>query len=60
MTSPKRPETVEPDEDVIEEGCGYSWDHTVRELGEGHWECTECGAEGWDEDGDEEIRDVDS
>lgn len=33
-----------------EYGCGYEWDHTASELGEGHWECTECGAEGWDDD----------
>jgi len=31
-------------------GCGYEWDHTIQRLGEGHWECTECGAEGCDEE----------
>lgn len=40
---------LEPIETGDEEGCGYSWDHTSRDLGDGHWECTECGAEGWDE-----------
>ena len=40
---------LEPLETGDEEGCGYEWEHTCRDLGEGHWECTECGAEGWDE-----------
>ncbi len=39
---------VEPDE--IEEGCGYSWDHTIPE---GAIVCTECGAEFWDLDEEE-------
>ena len=30
--------------------CGYSYDHTVREVIDGHWTCEECGAEGWDDD----------
>lgn len=36
----------------IESGCGYEWDHTIIELGDGAWECSECGAEGWAEDKD--------
>ena len=31
-------------------GCGYEWEHTARDLGNGGWECAECGAEGWAED----------
>lgn len=36
------------------EGCGYSWDHTLRDLGNGSYECRECGAEIYDEPEDEE------
>lgn len=38
------------DPEEIQEGCGYEWDHTVVELGDGAWECSECGAEGWEDD----------
>ncbi|HEY9476365.1 MAG TPA: hypothetical protein VIS06_21255 [Mycobacteriales bacterium] len=43
--------TTEPKEEDLY-GCGYEWDHTARDLGDGHWECTECGAEGWDDPDD--------
>lgn len=39
---------TEPEE--ILGGCGWEWDHTIVELGDGAWECSECGAEGWDDD----------
>jgi hypothetical protein len=46
-------QTPEPAVEDEESGCGWEWDHTVRVLYEGpegtQWECTECGAEGWDE-----------
>ena len=41
----------EDENDIVESGCGYEYDHQVRvvDLETGQWECTRCGAEGWDE-----------
>lgn len=40
-------EDIEPGDDA--EGCGFSWDHTLRLINEADgiksYECTECGAE---------------
>jgi len=45
--------SLEPIEIGDEEGCGYSYEHTLNVLGPGHWECTECGAEVFDMDVEE-------
>lgn len=50
MTRPiPDPPDIEAD---AESGCGWEWDHTTRTTYEGpdgtQWECTECGAEGWE------------
>jgi len=41
----------EADEDEV---CGETYDHLERDLGNGGWECTRCGAEGQREPDDEE------
>jgi hypothetical protein len=48
---PTTPETGNSDD--FEDVCGETYDHTESDLGEGHWVCTNCGAEGWDTEGDE-------
>lgn len=42
-------------DEELQYGCGYEYDHTVRDLGEGHWECAECGTEGWDQSDQEDL-----
>lgn len=40
----------EDDDDDDINPCGYSYDHDIDEVIEGHWTCRRCGAEGWDDD----------
>lgn len=42
---------TEPDEED-DYGCGWEYDHDTVWLDkeDGHWLCSECGAEGWDDD----------
>lgn len=44
--------TDEQNARVVEEGCGFAWDHTVVETYRGPdgvgWVCRECGVEGWE------------
>ena len=37
----------------FEEICGELFDHDILETGDGCWVCRRCGAEGWDEELDE-------
>ncbi len=47
--------TDDPDtnDEPVESGCGWEWDHTTRTTYTGpdgtQWECTGCGAEGWED-----------
>jgi hypothetical protein len=36
-----------------EDECGYTYDHDIRDMGDGVWECRRCGAEGWYDDEEE-------
>lgn len=48
-----RPIDTEPADEGLG-GCGYEYDHTVRTTYDGpdgrQYECTECGAEWWEDD----------